>query len=307
MKKNIIITSLLTITFVALSVISIFAYTSIKESSIDANMKLLNIGIGDSVTISENIDEIELTDDEINNLIEKYKKVISKTENTLKINSSKNISKLTNDSIKKVINDNKTNSKLLKIETNDGYGITINTKTGNLKNIISRENNYEKNTMSKTEIEKIALEIYKNFELKEYSGYDLLSLGQFDDELWTAVFCKSYNGILSEYESVKITFSPMSKEIKSVGIFDEPNEQNEVIITKEQAEKIAEEFLMIDVIDSELAIKRYNKLYEDMEKYLDYSQSTIIRNVWNVSLENGNTIFIDATTGNIVGGEEIAW
>ena len=270
-------------------------------------MKLLNIGIGESVTISENIDEIELTNDEVNNLVEKYKKVISKNENTLKVNSTQNVSQLTNDNIKKVIDDNKTNSKLLKIETNDGYGITINAETGNLKNIITRENNYEKNTLSETEIEKIALDIYKNFELKEYSGYELEFLGQFDDELWMATFCKNYNGIMSEYEAVKITFSPMSREIKSVGIFDEKNEQNEITITKEQAEKIAEDFLMIDAVDSELAIKRYNKLYEDMENYLDYSQSTIIRNVWNVSLENGNTIFVDATTGNIVGGEEIAW
>ena len=139
----------------------------------------------------------------------------------------------------------------------------------------------------------------KYAELNLPSEYDLVYLEKFDDVLWEADFQKEYNGVYNKYEAVKVFFTPETKEIAALSVFDTPySDEKEVNITSEEAKNKANDNLELDskIVDSELTIVQGNE-------YFNEETDTDLHKAWVLSTEKNEFVFVDASTGDIIGGD----
>ena len=145
-------------------------------------------------------------------------------------------------------------------------------------------------------------------------------------------FCKKYNNVVNKYEEVSISFIP---KINKVIILQEINcnfENNDIILNKDEAIEIAvnkekDLYQNVDNIDisCKLDIEKMNSAIYMIENNIKdnfgaknednenisgnkYYAENIVRNVYNVKITNKTTnriinYFVDATTGEIIGGE----
>ncbi len=226
----------------------------------------------------------------------------------------------------------------------NGIGFTLDAITGKFINL--SDDNFDefkiKSTASKKEAKKVAQELYKNLGYEE-GEYELVEINKNqiseDDPLWRADFCKKYDGIANIYQCIRISFVPEVKRIKMLTVFDEPFENNEVKITKEEAIKIAKNKLKdigrdeskVKSIIAELSIEKMNTIWFDTERLNENNKvienktetnqtidtsgesyrvpETVIRKVWKVTIDSSeefavkDDFFVDATTGEIIGGD----
>ena len=166
----------------------------------------------------------------------------------------------------------------------------------------------------------VAKELYQKLGYQE-GEYELTYLQKYaTGAAWYADFSKVYDGVQNPYQVVRISFIPETKEIWHLVLFDEEFENNEIKITKEEAEQIAEEKYTIlaqteryikgriETIDTKLSIEKMNSFVYGIENPLPdgeaYSMPTVIRKVWRVEINQGEVaFFIDCTTGEIIGGD----
>ena len=199
--------------------------------------------------------------------------------------------------------------------------------------------------LSDNEISKIASEYYQKigldenlYKLTETRVNDYYFQNQSSD-LLGASFYKYYNGIANKYESFNVSFISVNGEIMLNSILiniDNSFQNNEVIISKDEALNIAKnkekEFSSYDITntDVELSIEKMNTFIyrienndfdqsKDMEEQTYYKTDNITRKVWkgflmkdfgtdyNKYIKEGMSkyYFIDATTGEIIGGEQV--
>ena len=165
------------------------------------------------------------------------------------------------------------------------------------------------------------------------------------NDLLTAKFYKYYNGIANKYESCSVSFISVNGEVMLYSIIiniDNTFQNNEVLISKDDALNIAvnkeKEFSNYDITntDVELSIEKMNALIyaieneifkepQSMEERTYYKTEDITRKVWKVKIEHGLSAkdfgmdriyeyykegigkfyFVDATTGEIIGGENV--
>ena len=122
-----------------------------------------------------------------------------------------------------------------------------------------------------------------------------------------ANFSKDYDGLKNNFESVKLVFSPANKEIKIVSIIENGTfENNTIEITEEQAIKTAKEKVTTDAkYDVDVEIVMPNYFFEDSEDYLLYKKNNNTRKAFVVRFDNEEytTVYVDATTGEIIGGD----
>ena len=161
------------------------------------------------------------------------------------------------------------------------------------------------------------------------------------------MYNQNLNGLKNKYNCVNISFNIINGNMQIEKIITLDNgfefQNNEVLINKEEAIKIAKEIdrkisiLDITSCDSELCIERLNSFVYIQEKtagkedeikeeiidgksnvYKGYSNENKLRIVWNVKINYdydeakainckeflGRDYYIDATTGEIIGG---AW
>ena len=181
------------------------------------------------------------------------------------------------------------------------------------------------------------------YELAETKTNDYYFQNQSSD-LLSASFYKYYNGIANKYESFNVSFISVNGKIMLNSILiniDNSFQNNEVIISKDEALNIAKnkekEFSSYDITntDVELSIEKMNTFIyrienndfdqsKDMEEQTYYKTDNITRKVWKVKIEHGFLMkdfgtdynkyikegmskyyFIDATTGEIIGGEQV--
>ncbi len=174
--------------------------------------------------------------------------------------------------------------------------------------------------------------------------YELVELtnGTGDDEkksgFWFATFAKKYDGIVNRYQSVEISIIPTINYVYLVNIQDVAFENNPIVISEKEAIKIAKkvdnkvntEKYKIDKITATLSIEYMNgEVYlkengmDDGERtitledgsilqYNVYKASQEIRKVYVVEVsyknrpdERPRKYYVDASTGEIVGGENI--
>lgn len=176
----------------------------------------------------------------------------------------------------------------------------------------------------------------------EYELVSLKRNSEVDSEayIWYADFYKKYGDLVNEEEHVNIGWVPTINSLYSLDIKINKYENNEEKISKEDAIKIAtEKDKTIEkeqiIVDSraEIRIKQMNENVYLRENFkTEYENGTLnmektgestykikkdavfykteerVRKVWMVFLEyetewNGYTYYIDATTGEIIGGE----
>ncbi len=156
--------------------------------------------------------------------------------------------------------------------------------------------------------------------------------------MWYITFAKEYDGIFNEYQSVTMTIIPKINKVTQLSIENEPFDDNPIEISEEQAIEIAKEKDKIintenhiqKNIESKLAIVRVNpQVYlkenglengtetmtlEDGRNfsYNTYKMNGRVRKAYAISIFYENrtfgmprTYYVDCTTGEVIGGDDI--
>lgn len=261
------------------------------------------------------------------------------------------------------INDNMNSIKLIQGKTTEtiiwdlnvgSLSMTIDGLTGKIRsiNIPSWANDLSKaKGITVEEAQRTAKELLGKYKTENTNEeYELLSLKGNDEKpensyIWYAEFYKMYDGLVNPKERVLIGFIPTINELYCLEITDIPYENNEQIITKDEAIKIAlekdkkfEDNSKVKNIIAQIKIEPMNPSVYLREKYgKEYESGNLnkerisensykikdnvvyckteerVRKVWRVNLEYNVSInsedlryytyYIDATTGEIIGGE----
>ena len=254
-------------------------------------------------------------------------------------------------------NENITNSTLIRgyggeihylIKTSTSKTITLDPQTSELYNLINNDmDNRELNSDkidSKKAIE-LAEQTYKKLGINLADmGYEVCQAvengyvsGKNSNKMWNVKFAKKHSDRFDMEDYYSITFLVSNEQVYYYAITGNIKgnfEDNPIIITKDEAIKIAEEkeaeFSNLDIsdINAELAIKKMNLFVFCLENNITnddgkYQVDDISRNVWVVKIEHnknskpkdGNidtvkqqynkAYYIDATTGEVIGGEQI--
>lgn len=229
------------------------------------------------------------------------------------------------------------------IQTDNNTYIELDAKGGNdlliyFKNILERNIKQYRTTMGKAKSTAQNLCKKYGYSLEKYNNITISSNLDSEDEsyIWSVKYCKEYDGIINQYEKIDISFIPEINEIYSFIVRDKIYNENPLEISKEQAEQIALEAetkinsnFEFNNIQTELSIVKmnsdaylrysdYDKYYEQLlsdysdKQYVEYRTDVYIRKAWKVKIKllNNNkefhnyyTYYIDATTGEIIGGE----
>lgn len=156
--------------------------------------------------------------------------------------------------------------------------------------------------------------------------------------MWYISFSKEYDGIFNRYQSISMTIIPKINKVTTFSINDEPFENNEIKISMEEAVEIAKEKDKVinsenyaqKGVDSKLEIVRVNpEVYlkenglengnetttlEDgtIYSYNTYKMNGRVRKAYVISISYENrpfgiprTYYVDCTTGEVIGGEDI--
>lgn len=230
---------------------------------------------------------------------------------------------------------NQTNS-----NKNIGININFNAETGNFEYFINNEFDEIISNLEKISKE-MAIDIAKNtLNNIGYSinDYEIKSCNNINGNEWNIYFSRSYNGIYNRYDEFQITFGVINNHIvvRSInGLVNDKFENNEFIISEEEAKNIAQskekEFSNQPIIQitAEKSIEKMNTfiycLENNIEDQFSIKADDRIRNVWIIKIEHEKTpqntdetlsdmeyvkrymskkYFIDATTGEIIGGEQ---
>lgn len=214
--------------------------------------------------------------------------------------------------------------------------MSFNAITGNLTSLcdFSIDDTKIKSTLSEEEAKKIGEELYLSLGYKKdeyvFNNFTKNSITD-DSNLCQIEFSKKYGDIFNEYQTVRISFIPEKKQIVLLNIFDYEFDNNEQVITKEQAIEIAKNK---DIslygekenayISAKLSIEEMNSFVYGQEHPIDFSSvnnvidnSTIsdyeiyvvepkTRLVWKIIIDSNDcscAYFVDCTTGEIIGGD----
>ena len=203
-----------------------------------------------------------------------------------------------------------------------------------------------KSTFSKEQAEKVAKEMYDELNLGFGDEYTLENIEKVlieeESPLWRAYFCKIYDGIINDYESIRLTIIPETKELWGLNVFDYKTENNPLIIdentaiqtAKNKAKQIRKDNKEIEKIVTKLTFEKMNPYIYSMEQStstkenqtiedidtqtttieegIQYRTEQLVRKVWSVTIKYHDEEFademkfyVDATTGEIIGGDAI--
>lgn len=187
------------------------------------------------------------------------------------------------------------------IETNDKI-IKFNADTKEFISYIDLNSECKACDYDNDTIEKEAKEIFETLDIiKNKESYVFIELTNFDEGIWFAQFAKQYDGIINLGESVKFSFSPITKEIISIGKKDIQYENNEVIIKEEEAKSIAKKIYDEKILDTDIEIVIPN--YELSNDTGIYKKINRARKAYVFTYDDNTKtrIFIDVTTGEAIG------
>ncbi len=164
--------------------------------------------------------------------------------------------------------------------------------------------------------------------------YEIKQSEKDDNNEWRIIFSRSYNGIYNRYDNFEISFGMLNGKVivhAVNGIVDNTFENNAFVITEQEAINIAKakekEFTSEPIINitAKKSIEKMNGFIYRLEKNIEDISSIktddTIRNVWVIRVEHKKSnrtetgveyekkydskkYFIDATTGEIIGGEQ---
>ena len=150
-----------------------------------------------------------------------------------------------------------------------------------------------KKTANKNKAKEFILGKYEELELPK--EYDLVYLEEFDDYCWEADFQKKYDDVYNMYEAVKVFFVPETGEIISLNNFREEYKE-----TKK------------DTIKESKAIEKAKTVLDEKAKITDTTLTIIkgdkdkaLHKAYIVKTADGKYVFVDAFSGDIIGGDEV--
>lgn len=205
------------------------------------------------------------------------------------------------------------------MKTNNDLEVTINARTGQIEGFHNNKIFDQKRALAtEEEAKEKAKELYQEIhkELNFEGNYELAYIYSMGQGKWSADFSIKYNDIFNDYQTIRFIFFPATKELVLLRIFDYEFENNPFEITEEEAIKIAKVAFgerNIKDIFTKKDIKLMNAMVYMKENppTTDYSYRTenIVRNIWNIEIVDQNTGFsetyyVDATTGEVIGGTE---
>ena len=225
-------------------------------------------------------------------------------------------------------------------EYNIGININFNAETGKFEYFLNKDFDSITNRLEKISREE-AIDIAKTtLDNVGYStkDYEIKSCNNKKGNEWNIFFSRSYNGIYNRYDEFQINFGVINSHIvvRSInGLVNNTFENNNFTISEEEAKQIAinkeKDFTNQPIIQitAEKSIEKMNTFVYCLENNIE-NQASIktedrIRNVWKIKIEHekepqnadktlsnmeyfkrymSKKYFIDATTGEIIGGEQ---
>lgn len=298
MKKKIIIPVVAILTVIICTGTVLYANTNQKNVNF---AKLLNKQEVNSIQEAYVEDKVDTNKLSSNKLIEKSNNILSKLgieSEKININNSK-ISQYKNE----VDSRNET------LISNEEFSIKLNSDNGEFLSFTSNKTSFEVNRLSNEEVKKMAQDIFNKLGISNIEQYEMSYITEFDEEIWRAGFVKKYGDLINPEENVKFSFAPQTNEIVTLAINNINYDNNETLISKDNAEKIANEYLLkskADKMTMAVEIVRPNYLYE---KKLDsgkvYKKINRARKAYVFTFNNDakSKIYIDCTTGEVIGGD----
>ena len=226
--------------------------------------------------------------------------------------------------------------------SNKNIGITINfnSETGEFIYFLNNDFTEIKSNLEKISEEE-ALNLCVDLLTKlEYpiDSYVIKTCENKEGNEWVISYSRSYNGVYNRYDEFQIAFGRLHGNIiveSVIGLMENNFENNEYVISEEEAINIAkakeEEFSGEPIINitAKKSIEKMNQfvycLENNIEEQTSVRTENRIRNVWVVKIEHekepknkDNTLsniesvkrymskkyYIDATTGEIIGGDQ---
>ena len=191
--------------------------------------------------------------------------------------------------------------------SDENFEIEINSFTNK---VIYYKDNYDitqiQTNLEEDEAKKTLEEILQKYYIPTEYELKTLEKDEITDCIWYAQLCQKEDGIFNEYKQIEFNFIPEIKRIISMSFRDYEFANNEIKLTKEEAEKIAkstygeddiaeittqrgiDQFIDKKVeseiyLGDELEITDKSELIEYMDKF---KESRSIRNTWNVTIVN---------------------
>ena len=294
--------------------------------------------------IENYIDELKVTDEDLANVISKEEAVNKAKEELKRYKIDLDVNKIQSVELEKNPNYDEI-TYIISLSKTEQFFIDARTGVLNyfcVDEFLSLEE-LEKCTSTREDVleqAKLKLKEY-GYDENEYK-ISYVNSNNGDDEnnsyFWYIWFSKEYDGVFNEYQSISMTFIPKINKVHSLSISDEPFENNEIKITMEQAIDIAKEKDKIinsenyiqKGVDAKLEIVRVNpEVYlkenglENGNKvatledgstysYYEYKMNGRVRKAYKVTISYENrplgltrTYYVDVTTGEVIGGEDI--
>lgn len=304
MNKKILIISLAAI-FLIILISSIVFADSINKIS----QKTKELNLKDTVNIDDTYIKLDSKNTKGTNSMNKENeiakiKVADKYLETFKLTNKKINTANTTVEVYK----NNLNNITEAVISNSDMIVTLNNDTGELISYINNKTSFEKNTLSKASVQTKALEILKNID--NSNEYELISLEQFDEEIYQAKFGKRYGKYINPGELISFSFAPQTSEIVTFAQKSVPFANNEVKLSEEDARKIVQDYLEkstateISSISLEIVQPNYalNEKLENGNLYKNPNQ-TRLAYVCNFNNSAQTKIYIDCTTGEAIGAD----
>ena len=240
-----------------------------------------------------------------------------------------------------------------RFDTEDNYEISIDGQTGEFFDIWNNNKNIQdtKKYMTEEQGKETANKYYKLFGYKE-GEYEITKIQSVNNEgtntgagfRMTVTYNKKYGDVYNPYEYISITLESKNMELDMFRIGNIPFDNNQVVITEDEAINIAlkeDEKIETNKVESTKAklmiVKMNADAYDrinDKDKYYEamqtpnypneernyYKVDDKIRKAWVVVLnyednygedivkrytEGSYSYFVDATTGEIIGGHTL--
>lgn len=240
-----------------------------------------------------------------------------------------------------------------RFDTEDNYEISIDGQTGEFFDIWNNNRNTQdtKKYMTEEQAKELANKYYKLFGYKE-GEYEITDVQSVNNEgndkgpgfRMTVTYNKKYGDVYNPYEYISITLESKNMEMDMFRVDNIPFDNNEVVITENEAVNIAlkeDEKIETNKVESTKAklmvvkmnADAYNRI-NDKDKYYEamqtpnypieernyYNVDDRVRKAWIVVINyednyNGDIVkrytegkysyFVDATTGEIIGGHTL--
>ena len=240
-----------------------------------------------------------------------------------------------------------------RFDTEDNYEISIDGQTGEFFDIWNNNRNTQdtKKYMTEEQAKELANKYYKLFGYKE-GEYEITDVQSVNNEgndkgpgfRMTVTYNKKYGDVYNPYEYISITLESKNMEMDMFRVDNIPFDNNEVVITENEAVNIAlkeDEKIETNKVESTKAklmvvkmnADAYNRI-NDKDKYYEamqtpnypieernyYNVDDRVRKAWVVVInyednyngdiakrytEGKDSYFVDATTGEIIGGHTL--